>query len=58
LKQRRKYRIYKMKPKTNKVKSEWAKAAGRFLKLMEKSKPVKTLDDKKLRKEHLLKKYG
>jgi hypothetical protein len=39
-------------------KSERALAAARLLKIQEGQKTVKTLDDKKLRKEHLMKKYG
>jgi uncharacterized protein DUF6364 len=44
--------------KKTQPKSERAFAAARLMKLLDESKPVKTLDDKKLRKEHLLKKYA
>jgi hypothetical protein len=44
--------------KKNQPKSEQAVAAATLMKMLNESKPVKTLDDKKLRKEHLLKKYA
>ena len=44
--------------KKNPVKSERALAAGRLLKILEDSKPIKTLNDKKLRGDYLKKKYA
>ncbi|MCY7410033.1 MAG: DUF6364 family protein [Chitinophagales bacterium] len=40
------------------MKTEAARAAGRLLDHLEKSKPVKTLNDKSLLQKHLIKKYG
>ncbi len=39
-------------------KSERVLAAARILKIQEGQKTVKILDDKKLRREYLMKKYG
>jgi hypothetical protein len=47
-----------LKAKKEQGKSARALAAGRLLRILDESKPVKPLDDKKLRAEYLKKKYA